>query len=176
MMVMALTKASRKPTFGIEAPQAAPEALASVDKANTELVVRFPVDGSVIEGRKTEVPLPFILKNVEYPVFAITNNIKGNWLTLDQSNLFLSQAGSYVTARQAPANERVVTTLEDWGVGANEVFFLGGMSKDRILSVLKPHMFFDDQKAHLATAGGTIPMVHIPFGIANVSQKLIIKS
>ena len=81
-----------------------------------------------------------------------------------------------VTARQAPTNERVVTTLEDWGVGANEVFFLGGMPKDRILSVLKPHMFFDDQKAHLASAGGDIPMVHIPFGIANVSQKPIIKS
>lgn len=72
-----------------------------------------------------------------------------------------------VTARNAPAHERVITTLEDWGVSANEIFFLGGMAKNRILSRLKPHMFFDDQKSHLESEAGDIPMVHIPFGIAN---------
>ena len=72
-----------------------------------------------------------------------------------------------VTARNAPAHERVITTLKEWGVSANETFFLGGMKKDRILQVLKPHMFFDDQKTHLESEGGDIPMVHIPFGIAN---------
>ncbi|TBW58767.1 5'-nucleotidase [Marinobacter halodurans] len=77
-----------------------------------------------------------------------------------------------VTARNAPAHERVVTTLEHWGVNANETFFLGGMTKARILSVLRPHMFFDDQKSHLSSAGGAIPMVHIPFGIANAPATL----
>ena len=72
-----------------------------------------------------------------------------------------------ITARNAPAHERVITTLEHWGVNANEIFFLGGMQKQRILSTLKPHMFFDDQKTHLQSAAGNIPMVHIPFGIAN---------
>lgn len=72
-----------------------------------------------------------------------------------------------VTARNAPSHERVITTLEHWGVNANEVFFLGGMKKDRILSVLKPHMFFDDQRSHLESEAGDIPMVHIPFGVAN---------
>ena len=74
-----------------------------------------------------------------------------------------------VTARSAPAHERVITTLEHWGVDANEVFFLGGMKKDRILSILKPHMFFDDQRSHLQSDAGNVPMVHIPFGVANVS-------
>ncbi len=74
---------------------------------------------------------------------------------------------SIVTARNAPAHERVITTLEHWGVSANEIFFLGGMDKDRILSRIKPHMFFDDQKGHLQSKEGNIPMVHIPFGIAN---------
>jgi 5'-nucleotidase len=74
---------------------------------------------------------------------------------------------SIITARNAPAHERVLTTLESWGVSANETFFLGGMEKSRILSVLKPHLFFDDQKSHLHSAAGDIPMVHIPFGIAN---------
>jgi 5'-nucleotidase len=72
-----------------------------------------------------------------------------------------------VTARSAPAHERVVTTLKSWGVSANETFFLGGMEKARVLSIFKPHMFFDDQLSHLKSPAGNIPMVHVPFGIAN---------
>lgn len=73
-----------------------------------------------------------------------------------------------ITARNAPSHERVVTTLKSWGVSANETFFLGGMDKGRVLSVFRPHIFFDDQLTHLrATPGGNIPMVHVPFGIAN---------
>ncbi len=73
-----------------------------------------------------------------------------------------------ITARNAPSHERVVTTLKSWGVSADETFFLGGMEKARVLSVFRPHIFFDDQLTHLKAApGGTIPMVHVPFGIAN---------
>ncbi len=72
-----------------------------------------------------------------------------------------------ITARSAPAHERVVTTLKTWGVSPDESFFLGGMQKSRILTILKPHMFFDDQRSHLESGIGNIPMVHIPFGIAN---------
>lgn len=74
-----------------------------------------------------------------------------------------------VTARNAPAHERVVTTLKSWGVSADESFFLGGMEKSRILTILRPHMFFDDQLSHLKSPAGDIPMVHIPFGIENKS-------
>jgi 5'-nucleotidase len=74
---------------------------------------------------------------------------------------------SIITARSAPTHERVITTLENWGVSANETFFLGGMKKEHILNTLKPHMFFDDQKTHLESQSGNIPMVHIPFGITN---------
>jgi 5'-nucleotidase len=72
-----------------------------------------------------------------------------------------------ITARSAPAHERVVTTLKHWGVSADESFFLGGMEKSRILTILRPHMFFDDQRSHLQSPAGDIPMVHIPFGISN---------
>jgi 5'-nucleotidase len=72
-----------------------------------------------------------------------------------------------VTARNAPAHERVVTTLKAWGVSVDEAFFLGGMEKSRILTILRPHMFFDDQIGHLESPASDIPMVHIPFGIAN---------
>ncbi|KZZ18998.1 5'-nucleotidase, partial [Oleiphilus sp. HI0080] len=76
-----------------------------------------------------------------------------------------------VTARNAPSHERVITTLESWGVWADETFFLGGMEKNRILGVLKPHMFFDDQRTHLLPTGDNVPMVHIPFGVANSANK-----
>lgn len=75
-----------------------------------------------------------------------------------------------VTARNAPAHERVITTLKDWGVSLDEAFFLGGMQKARVLKVLKPHLFLDDQLHHLSTPAGDTPMVHVPFGIANQAQ------
>lgn len=78
---------------------------------------------------------------------------------------------SIVTARSAPTHERVITTLKSWGVSADEVFFLGGMDKSRVLTVLRPHMFFDDQRTHLVSPAGDIPMVHIPFGISNAANQ-----
>lgn len=72
-----------------------------------------------------------------------------------------------VTARNAPANERLITTLNSWGITAAETFFLGGIQKKRILDVLKPHVFFDDQLAHLEPTASEVPSVHIPFGVAN---------
>ncbi len=72
-----------------------------------------------------------------------------------------------ITARNAPSHERVITTLKSWGVTPGEAFFLGGMEKSRILSTLKPHLFFDDQLGHLHSPNKNIPMVHIPFGITN---------
>ncbi len=72
-----------------------------------------------------------------------------------------------VTARNAPSHERVITTLESWGVSPNETFFLGGMAKKYILNVLRPHIFFDDQLSHLDPAIDDVALVHIPFGIAN---------
>ncbi|MEO1330604.1 MAG: 5'-nucleotidase [Pseudomonadota bacterium] len=72
-----------------------------------------------------------------------------------------------VTARGAPAHERVVTTLESWGVRLDQVFFLGGVEKTEVLKTLKPHIFFDDQRAHLDRAAAHVPSVHIPFGVKN---------
>ncbi len=74
---------------------------------------------------------------------------------------------SIVTARNAPAHERVVTTLKYHGIEVDEAFFLGGIEKRKVLNVIKPHIFFDDQKIHLKELT-SIPAVHIPFGIANV--------
>jgi 5'-nucleotidase len=72
-----------------------------------------------------------------------------------------------ITARNAPSNERVVTTLRSWGVMADETFFLGGIEKRSVLDVFRPHIFFDDQLHHLQPSSGFIPSVHIPFGQLN---------
>jgi 5'-nucleotidase len=74
-----------------------------------------------------------------------------------------------VTARNAPSNERVVTTLDTWGIKVDETFFMGGIEKMRVLEILKPHIYFDDQLGHLTPTSGTIPSVHIPFGIRNAA-------
>ena len=71
-----------------------------------------------------------------------------------------------VTARNSPAHERVVSSLKAWGVEVDEAFFLGGIEKSRILNIMQPHIFFDDQMTHLEHIDN-IPAVHIPFGIAN---------
>lgn len=71
-----------------------------------------------------------------------------------------------ITARNAPAHERVITTLRTWEVEVDEAFFLGGIDKSRILNIMQPHIFFDDQMIHLNHLD-KIPAVHIPFGIAN---------
>ncbi|MFC2132283.1 5'-nucleotidase [Bacteroidota bacterium] len=73
---------------------------------------------------------------------------------------------SIVTARSSPSHERMINTLKNWNITVNEVFFLGGIEKNRILEVMKPHMYFDDQTVHLKQIDN-IPMVHIPFGAAN---------
>lgn len=74
---------------------------------------------------------------------------------------------SIVTARNAPSHERVINTMRSWGITVNEAYFLGGVEKKRVLEVLGPHIFFDDQKKHLEPATEILPSVHIPFGVAN---------
>ncbi|MGF1662633.1 MAG: 5'-nucleotidase [Kineosporiaceae bacterium] len=74
---------------------------------------------------------------------------------------------SLITARNAPAHERAVTSLKAWGVTVNDAFFLGGIDKGLITEQLRPHIFFDDQTSHLDGTARSIPRVHVPFGIAN---------
>jgi 5'-nucleotidase len=72
-----------------------------------------------------------------------------------------------ITARNAPAHKRLVTTLRKWGIEVDEVFFLGGIDKSRVMHEFKPHIFFDDQKQHIEGVAGATPSAHVPFGVAN---------
>jgi 5'-nucleotidase len=71
------------------------------------------------------------------------------------------------TARNAPAHERVITTLRKLDIRVDEAFFLGGIEKIRVLSVFKPHIFFDDQVGHIEGVARIFPSVHVPFGVTN---------
>ncbi|WP_144722603.1 5'-nucleotidase [Cellulosimicrobium sp. TH-20] len=74
---------------------------------------------------------------------------------------------SLVTARSAPAHERAVATLSSWGVTVDDAFFLGGVDKGGVLEVLRPHIFFDDQRAVVEAARRVAPSVHVPYGELN---------
>ncbi|PZO76581.1 MAG: 5'-nucleotidase [Sphingomonas hengshuiensis] len=73
-----------------------------------------------------------------------------------------------VTARNAPAHDRMMNTLEHHGIEVDELFLTGGIEKKNILDILRPQIFFDDQLGHLEPASGSTPCVHIPFGVRNV--------
>lgn len=68
-----------------------------------------------------------------------------------------------VTARSAPAEMRVIKTLRHWGVYVDEVFFLGGVEKAKVLKAFKPHIFFDDQDAHLESSSKHVPSGKVPY-------------
>ena len=68
-----------------------------------------------------------------------------------------------VTARNSPAELRVINTLRHWGVYIDEIFFLGGLDKSRVLKAFKPHIFFDDQDQHIKKAAHVIPSAKVPY-------------
>lgn len=70
---------------------------------------------------------------------------------------------SIVTARSSPAEMRVIKTLRHWGVYVDEIFFLGGVDKSKILKAFKPHIYFDDQDIHLDNAAKHVPSGKVPY-------------
>ncbi len=68
-----------------------------------------------------------------------------------------------VTARNAPAHERVVRTLRAWNVRTDEVFFLGGIEKSEVLKAFGANIFFDDQTAHTDPASKKVPSARVPY-------------
>ncbi|GKQ53564.1 5'-nucleotidase [Bradyrhizobium sp. Ce-3] len=82
--------------------------------------------------------------------------------------VFLDEGGvskvriALVTARNAPAHERVIRTLRAWGTPADEVHFVGPQPKAPILKALGAHIFFDDQEKHVLGAAAVVPAGHVP--------------
>jgi len=72
-----------------------------------------------------------------------------------------------VTARSAPAHERVVRTLRAWNIRIDESLFLGGLTKAEFLAAYGADVFFDDQRVHCEPASQHVPTGHVPHGVAN---------
>src|ERR1700730_8864909 len=67
-----------------------------------------------------------------------------------------------VTARNAPAHERVIHTLRAWGTPADEAHFVGRHPKGPILRATLAHIFFDDQERHILGASGVVSAGLVP--------------
>ena len=80
---------------------------------------------------------------------------------LDKSNVSKVRI-ALVTARNAPAHERVIRTLRAWGTPADEVHFVGSRDKAPILKALGAHIFFDDQEKHVLGAAAVVPAGLVP--------------
>ena len=75
-----------------------------------------------------------------------------------------------VTARSAPAHERVIRTLRAWDVRLDESLFLGGMDKTEFLRAFGADVFFDDQPLHCERAAAHLAAGHVPHGIVNLER------
>ena len=72
-----------------------------------------------------------------------------------------------VTARGAPAHERVIRTLRNWSIRIDEALFLGGLTKAEFLNAFGADIFFDDQQGHCEVARHHVATGHVPHGVAN---------
>lgn len=73
-----------------------------------------------------------------------------------------------ITARSAPAHERVIRTLRAWDIRIDEAVFLGGLPKGAFLKTFGADIFFDDQEGHCDSARQHVPTGHVPHGVKNV--------
>lgn len=72
-----------------------------------------------------------------------------------------------VTARGAPAHERVIRTFRAWDIRINEALFLGGRPKAQFLKAFGADIFFDDQQGHCEKAAEHVATGHVPHGVSN---------
>jgi len=76
-----------------------------------------------------------------------------------------------VTARSAPAHERVIKTLRAWNIRLDESLFLGGKDKTEFLRAYGADIFFDDQAEHCQLASRVVTTGHVLHGVKNDSSR-----
>lgn len=107
------------------------------------------------ERKKANQPLP------EGPFAKFLKTLAHVQASFDEAHSPIRTA--LVTARNAPAHERVIRTLREWHVRIDEAFFLGGLTKKDVLQAFGAHIFFDDQKSHLEPARNVVPSARVPY-------------
>src|SRR5690606_35423106 len=71
-----------------------------------------------------------------------------------------------VTARSAPAHERVIRTLREWQVRLDEALFLGGRDKGPFLAAFGGDICFDDSPQNIDSARRHVAAVLVPAAVA----------
>lgn len=112
-----------------------------------------------IETERKEDPLP---GGPFKPFLAALHDIQAHY-GADNSPI----RTALVTARGAPAHERVIRTLRSWGVRIDEALFLAGKEKGAFLESFGADIFFDDQWRHCDSAKGYVGTGHVPSGVRN---------
>jgi len=108
------------------------------------------------EQDKAEIPLsggPF------KPFLAALHHIQQKFQTDQYPNPPIRTA--LMTARAAPAHERVVRTLRVWDIRIDEALFLGGLSKGEFLDAFGADFYFDDQRIHCESAAQFVATGHV---------------
>ena len=95
-------------------------------------------------------------------MLAALHNIQSEF-PVDQSPI----RTALITARSAPAHERVIRTLRAWNIRIDEAVFLGGLAKGEFLKTFGADIFFDDQQGHCDSARKHVPTGHVPNGVVN---------
>jgi len=72
-----------------------------------------------------------------------------------------------VTARSAPAHERVIRTLRAWKIRIDESLFLGGLDRGAFLQAFQADIYFDDQQGHCQSTSQHVATGHVPHGTLN---------
>lgn len=111
------------------------------------------------EKQKAHEPLP---GGPFKAVLSALNNIQSEFGEVDSPI-----RTALVTARSAPAHERVVRTLRNWNIRIDESLFLGGLEKTEFLRAFNADIFFDDQEGHCLKASEHVSAAHVPHGITN---------
>lgn len=75
-----------------------------------------------------------------------------------------------VTARSAPAHERVIRTLRSWNIRIDEALFLGGKDKGEFLRAFGADIFFDDHLKNCDSAREHVATGHVLHGVRNNSD------
>jgi 5'-nucleotidase len=126
---------------------------------SSEIVYKAKGIGSFHENedQNQDIPIP------EGPYASLLKKLSRLQDRLPFSVEFSPVRIAIVTARNAPAEMRVIKTLRHWGVYVDEVFFLGGLEKSKVLRAFRPHIFFDDQDLHLEEASKYVPSGKVPY-------------
>ncbi len=132
-----------------------------------DAVVFSPESDELYKEKGLEAFLQHEAENASHPM---SDGPFGNFLKKLSMlrRIFLQSDGTskvriaIVTARNAPAHERVIRTLRAWGTPADEAHFVGASAKAPILQAFGAHIFFDDQEKHVLGAAQVVPAGHVP--------------